>query len=337
MAHNIALNFEDGVTRFITCGPDDTVADASFRAGINIPLDCRDGACGTCKCRAESGDFDAGSYIEDALTRAGVRPRLRACLPDAAPQRPGRFDRRVFDRLPDQKPDHHDASGCGRTAVRHRRSPLRWKRRRHWHFCPGNMPTSPCQGPTRFGPIPSAPPPAARRVSFLVRDIPQGVMSSFLRDQATPGTPVAAGRAVRQLLPARHQASACCSWPAAPAWRRSCPCLARSPRPDCDAADPPDLRRDQRRRPRGGRSTRGLRRAHPRLHLRLLRRRRGKHLSAQRLRHGPYRTGPSAWRRRRYLSLRAAADGRGGARLARRSKASRRPVSISRNSPPAAS
>jgi ferredoxin len=68
MAFNVALNFEDGVTRFIACGPDETVADASFRAGVNIPMDCRDGACGTCKCRAESGDFDAGTYIEDALT-----------------------------------------------------------------------------------------------------------------------------------------------------------------------------------------------------------------------------------------------------------------------------
>ena len=68
MGNNIALNFEDGVTRFVECRPGETVADASYRAGINIPLDCRDGACGTCKCRAESGDYDGGDYIEDALT-----------------------------------------------------------------------------------------------------------------------------------------------------------------------------------------------------------------------------------------------------------------------------
>jgi ferredoxin len=43
------LNFEDGITRFIDCRPGETVADASYRVGINIPLDCRDGACGTCK------------------------------------------------------------------------------------------------------------------------------------------------------------------------------------------------------------------------------------------------------------------------------------------------
>ena len=68
MGHNIALNFEDGVTRFVECRPGETVAEASYRVGINIPLDCRDGACGTCKCHAESGDYDGGDYIEDALT-----------------------------------------------------------------------------------------------------------------------------------------------------------------------------------------------------------------------------------------------------------------------------
>lgn len=66
--HQVALAFEDGVTRFITCREDQTVADASYRQRINIPLDCRDGACGTCKSFCESGDYDGGTYIEDALS-----------------------------------------------------------------------------------------------------------------------------------------------------------------------------------------------------------------------------------------------------------------------------
>ncbi|KUI31121.1 oxidoreductase [Mycobacterium sp. IS-1496] len=65
--HQVALSFEDGVTRFISCRDDQTVADASYRQRINIPLDCRDGACGTCKALCESGTYDAGSYIDDAL------------------------------------------------------------------------------------------------------------------------------------------------------------------------------------------------------------------------------------------------------------------------------
>ncbi|MFR0692057.1 benzoate 1,2-dioxygenase electron transfer component BenC [Enterobacterales bacterium AE_CKDN230030158-1A_HGKHYDSX7] len=69
MNHKIALNFEDGVTRFIDASPSETVADAAYRQGINIPLDCRDGACGTCKCFAEAGRYDLGQeYIEDALS-----------------------------------------------------------------------------------------------------------------------------------------------------------------------------------------------------------------------------------------------------------------------------
>ncbi|MBM7059098.1 ring-hydroxylating dioxygenase ferredoxin reductase family protein [Pseudomonas sp. UL073] len=69
MTHQIALNFEDGVTRFIDAAAGETVADAAYRQGINIPLDCRDGACGTCKCFAEAGRYDLGQdYIEDALS-----------------------------------------------------------------------------------------------------------------------------------------------------------------------------------------------------------------------------------------------------------------------------
>src|SRR6476620_10339446 len=68
MTYQIALQFEDGVSRVIACEPGELVADAAYRAKINIPLDCRDGACGTCKCRCESGDYALGDYIEDALS-----------------------------------------------------------------------------------------------------------------------------------------------------------------------------------------------------------------------------------------------------------------------------
>lgn len=70
MTYKIALNFEDGVTRFIDCKPTETVADAAYRQKINLPIDCRDGACGACKCSCESGSFRLGTYIEDALSEA---------------------------------------------------------------------------------------------------------------------------------------------------------------------------------------------------------------------------------------------------------------------------
>lgn len=68
-SYNIALNFEDGVTRFINCKDGEKVLDAAYRSKINLPMDCSDGVCGTCKCRAESGSYELGNdYIDDALT-----------------------------------------------------------------------------------------------------------------------------------------------------------------------------------------------------------------------------------------------------------------------------
>ena len=69
MNYSIALNFEDGVTRFIDVAAHELLADAAYRQGVNIPLDCRDGACGTCKCKVESGQYDLGDdYIDEALS-----------------------------------------------------------------------------------------------------------------------------------------------------------------------------------------------------------------------------------------------------------------------------
>ncbi|MFC9909778.1 benzoate 1,2-dioxygenase electron transfer component BenC [Streptomyces sp. NPDC127197] len=79
MAFQVALNFEDGITRFIECRPGETIADASYKARINIPLDCRDGACGTCKSLCESGRYDGGDYIDEALTEDEAA--LGYCLP----------------------------------------------------------------------------------------------------------------------------------------------------------------------------------------------------------------------------------------------------------------
>lgn len=69
MTFRIALNFEDGATRFIDCNAGEKVLDAAYRNKINLPMDCSDGVCGTCKCHCEQGSYDLGDeYIEDALT-----------------------------------------------------------------------------------------------------------------------------------------------------------------------------------------------------------------------------------------------------------------------------
>lgn len=76
MTYAIALNFEDGVTRFIDCKVGEKVLDAAFRQRINLPMDCSDGVCGTCKCSCETGVYDLGDdYLEDALSDDEVQSR----------------------------------------------------------------------------------------------------------------------------------------------------------------------------------------------------------------------------------------------------------------------
>lgn len=74
MSYTIALNFEDGVTRFIECNENEKVLDAAFRNRINLPMDCFDGVCGTCICHCEQGEYDLGDeYLEEALSEVEVK------------------------------------------------------------------------------------------------------------------------------------------------------------------------------------------------------------------------------------------------------------------------
>lgn len=77
MNHRIALTFEDGVTHFIDCRRGEKVLDAAFRNKVNLPMDCSDGVCGTCKCRCEQGDYVLGNdYIDAALTSDEAAERM---------------------------------------------------------------------------------------------------------------------------------------------------------------------------------------------------------------------------------------------------------------------
>ena len=188
MSHKVALNFEDGVTRFIETRPGETVADASYRVGINIPLDCRDGACGTCKVFIEAGQFDSGDYIEDALTgeeaaegyglACQMRPKsdlvLRiAASSDVCKTKGASFKAQLsaVTRL--------SGSTLGFSLKVDPASPL--------SFLPGQyvniiVPQTEQKRSYSFSST-----PGADEVSFLVRDIPRGQMSTFLRERAAPG------------------------------------------------------------------------------------------------------------------------------------------------------
>ena len=95
MLQSVALNFEVGVTPFIETRPNETVADASYRLDINMPLDCR--------VSCETGQFDPGSDIEDAMTAfltfqyAPHRIRVVAMAPGGTEAPPRRIPRNTAE------------------------------------------------------------------------------------------------------------------------------------------------------------------------------------------------------------------------------------------------
>jgi len=54
--------------RHVAIRAGETVLEAGLRAGIGLPFECRNGACGNCKCTLVHGSVDYGAYQASALT-----------------------------------------------------------------------------------------------------------------------------------------------------------------------------------------------------------------------------------------------------------------------------
>ncbi len=193
MSYHIALQFEDGVTRFISCNENEKLADAAYRQKVNIPLDCRDGACGTCRGLCESGSYDmpASSYIEDALTpEEAAQRQVLACQMKPTSD--------CVVRIP-------ATSAACKTGVARYDGSLAQVRQlsattlgfsielaagADVGFLSGQYVNVeiPGTGLTRSYSFSSA--PGASRHDFVVRNVPQGRMSTFLARDARAGQPI---------------------------------------------------------------------------------------------------------------------------------------------------
>lgn len=184
--YNIALNFEDGVTRVIQCGDDEKVTDAAFRQKINLPMDCRDGVCGTCKCFVEKGAYGLEFYMDESMSDEEAKQGYAlACqmIPESD----------CIVRVPASSaicktaPEAVAAEVLGVDRLSETSFGLRVRLAKPINFLPGqyvNL-TVPGAGKHRSYSFSSA--PGAQEASFLIRNLPGGVMSTFLGEQAKPG------------------------------------------------------------------------------------------------------------------------------------------------------
>jgi benzoate/toluate 1,2-dioxygenase reductase subunit len=163
--------------------------DAAFRHKINLPMDCSDGVCGTCKCKCEQGEYDLGEdYIEEALSADEAAQRLvLTCQMEVSSDcviavpvpssickvAPARFggavasvvlasDSTIILTLDLDQPD----------AVK---------------FLPGQYVNLEVPGSTQHRAYSFSSKPGAGQASFLIRNVPGGLMSAWLAGEAQPG------------------------------------------------------------------------------------------------------------------------------------------------------
>lgn len=184
----IALNFEDGITRFIDSLPNETVAETAYRVGINIPLDCADGACGTCKCKMRSGSFDAGDYIEEALSdqeaAAGfalacqVRPKSDLVIDILASSTACKVKSTAIAT---------EIIALNQLSSEIYQLKLKASDNTSFEFLPGQYVNIEVPGTSQTRSYSYSSKPGNNDGEFLIKLVPGGLMSTYLKDQAAVG------------------------------------------------------------------------------------------------------------------------------------------------------
>lgn len=188
---NVALQFEDGVTRFISVVQGETLSDAAYRQKINIPLDCRDGACGTCRAFCESGSFDMPeeTYIEDALTpEEAAEGYVLAC--QCRPTSDAVFQIQASSEV--CKTEIHQFHGTLERVEKLSDSTITFdiqldEGQPDIHFLAGQYVNVGLPNTTETRSYSFSSKPGNRLTSFVVRNVPNGKMSEFLSATAQAG------------------------------------------------------------------------------------------------------------------------------------------------------
>jgi benzoate/toluate 1,2-dioxygenase reductase component len=189
MTFQIALNFEDGVTRFIQCRPNELVSDASYRQRINIPLDCRDGVCGTCKSFCESGDYELGDYVPDEAMTEDEEEAGYVLTCQMTPKSD------LIIRIPATSDVAKTSVSTyeGELAANERLSDtalafsIKLDNRSSLGFLPGQYVNVQVPGTDQARSFSFSSGPGEDEVAFLIRNTTYGVLTTYLRERAKVG------------------------------------------------------------------------------------------------------------------------------------------------------
>ncbi|MDY0206700.1 MAG: anthranilate 1,2-dioxygenase electron transfer component AntC [Pseudomonas sp.] len=189
--HKVALNFSDGRTHFVNITPSETLIDAALRHGLILPVDCRQGVCASCKGTCQSGEYDLEYVDDDALSQDDLAKRaILACQMRVKSDCTVLFD---FDSTlcSSAGPEliHSTITQVemlsDSTAILHLDASAR---KGQLDFLPGQYAHIEVPGTDEWRSYSFAcQPQDNNQLQFLMRLLPNGVMSNYLRDQAKSG------------------------------------------------------------------------------------------------------------------------------------------------------
>lgn len=191
MSHKVAFSFADGKTLFFPVQGNEILLDAALRNGINIPLDCREGVCGTCMGRCESGRYEMDYVDEEALSAQDIEQRkILTCQTRVKSDASFYFD---FDsslcnaaRPAEQRGVvSHVEQVSPTTAILHVDA---GRDGQQLDFLPGQyarllVPGTDSKRSYSFANRPNA----QNQLQFLIRLLPDGVMSNYIRERCQVG------------------------------------------------------------------------------------------------------------------------------------------------------
>ncbi|MBN3761900.1 anthranilate 1,2-dioxygenase electron transfer component AntC [Burkholderia sp. Ac-20365] len=191
MTHKVALNFSDGKTAFFDVHANELLLDAALRNGVKIPLDCREGVCGTCQGRCESGTYTQDYVDEETLSEDDLAQRkVLSCQTRVQSDASFYFD---FDSSLCQSGGTRMVSARVEAVelVSETTAILRIDASAHEKridFLPGQYARVKVPGTDQWRSYSFANHPNDQnKLQFLIRLLPDGAMSNYLRDRCAAG------------------------------------------------------------------------------------------------------------------------------------------------------
>ena len=191
--YKVALNFADGKTLFCPILPNELLLDAALKSGIKIPLDCREGVCATCQGRCESGSYTQDYVDEEALSEQDLAERrILSCQTRVQSDASFYFD---FDSSLCNSEGTTEVVTTVKEVVHVSASTAILKVTVEDHtsldYLPGQYARLKIPGTDHCRSYSFACAPGTPTLEFLVRLLPDGVMSNYLRDRCRPGDIIA--------------------------------------------------------------------------------------------------------------------------------------------------